>query len=182
MTHIWIQARNLSLFTVQFSSFLCQVNITDLSFNIWPKMNSSPMIHQNESSKTGSKNVRQSVRHFHQDGFSGQLLTNTQIKADKYRFLYWCHGIFLIVRPITQISMPSIATPKHCFWLYSYWILNVWVSLLRAWIFGIWALQFNSEMRDPHTRIGRVRYGARIPARGYDCKAMIGWNPSDLKS
>ena len=65
------------------------------------------MIHQNESSKTGSKNVRQSVRHFHQDGFSVQLLTNTQIKADKYRFLYWCHGIFLIVQFNSEIGDPS---------------------------------------------------------------------------
>ena len=45
--------------------------------------------------------------------------------------------------PIYQISMPSIATPTHCFWVYSYWILNVWVSLLRAWIFGIWAIELN---------------------------------------
>ena len=41
------------------------------------------------------------------------------------------------IRPIYQISLPSIATPAHCFWVYSYWILNVWMSLLKAWIIGI---------------------------------------------
>ena len=43
----------------------------------------------------------------------------------------------ILVRPIYQISLPSITTPANCFWVNSYWILNVWVSLLRAWIFGI---------------------------------------------
>ena len=48
---------------------------------------------------------------------------------------------YCMIRPIYQISMPSIATSTHCFWVYSYWIFNVWVSLLRAWIFGIWTLE-----------------------------------------
>ena len=49
------------------------------------------------------------------------------------------------VRPIYQISMPSIATPTHCFRVYSYWILTVRVSLLRALIFGIWALYITCD-------------------------------------
>ena len=73
------------------------------------------MIHKNDSSKNGSKNVRQSVRHFHQDGFSGQLFTNTQIKADKYRFLYWCHEIFLITEFKSEIRDPRTGPrSKRC--------------------------------------------------------------------
>ena len=41
---------------------------------------------------------------------------------------------------ILQISITTIATLTHCFRVNLCWILNVWVSLLRAMIFGIWAL------------------------------------------
>ena len=62
------------------------------------------------------------------------------------------HAIFLPTHPykaripkfgilnLDIISIPSIATPTH--WEFSMSILknNVWVSLLRVWILGIWAL------------------------------------------
>ena len=63
---------------------------------------------------------------------------------------------FLFVMPIYQVSMPSIATPTH--WEFSMSILknNVWVSLLRAWIFGIWALQASNSQSEVgiHFEIG----------------------------
>ena len=61
---------------------------------------------------------------------------------DKYLFnkLFILQNWRFLVIPIYEISMPWIATPAHCFWVYSYWILNVWVSLLRPWIFGIWPI------------------------------------------
>ena len=72
-----------------------------------------------------------------------------------FRAVYFCrpfilrrgHYIFSsrIVIPVYQISMPSIATPTH--WELSMSILknNVWVSLLRASIFGIWGLYFTVD-------------------------------------
>ena len=38
---------------------------------------------------------------------------------------FWSQKRFdKVVRSLYQISMPSIATPTHCFWVYSYWIFQ----------------------------------------------------------
>lgn len=101
MTHIWIQARNLSLFTVHFSSFLCQVNITDLSFNIWPKMNSSKLVwwfiritHQKTVLRMSDNRLDTFIKMGSPDNFLQTLKskqTNIGFFIDAMRF-YWLHN------------------------------------------------------------------------------------------
>ena len=79
--------------------------------------------------------------------YNFQLVNNTSWYGSAGRIIVrHFASLTQIIRSVYQISMPSIATPTHCFWVYSYWILNVWVSLLRAWIFGIWVLQHHFRL------------------------------------
>ena len=74
------------------------------------------------------------------DPFNWLSSSRDILRIPRFNLITIFHLFLFHLRPIYQISMPSIATPTHWEFIMSILKNNVWVSLLRTWIFGIWTL------------------------------------------